>query len=295
MANLIKAEFRKTLSLKLWWALMIPAFALSFVFALGWGNAANDFNDFLGSYEARELARALGVEVNTLPVGLLALARGINVGTLFPVIFGISALAGEYTRRTITTTYLTAPHRGAALTAKLVTYTVWGAAYGVVLVTASSIAMALSVDSERLPSAGQWFAVLGAALLAAMLATLFGIGVGAVWNSVTGPTVTLVIWMLIIENLLVLLVFGTLDAYWVGGVLPNNTLNGIVGGIAAEALGAAGLSVPDALDEDLQWLLQFFAGAPGSYAWWSAALVFGAWTAAFFGAGWAANAKRDIT
>ncbi|WP_019810660.1 ABC transporter permease subunit [Saccharomonospora halophila] len=295
MGNLIKAEFRKTTGLKPWWALMIPAFAVSFFFAYGWGNGVNEFSDFLGTYDAQRLARALGVQVDALPVGMLAISRGVNVGLLFPVIFGISALAGEYTRRTITTTYLTAPGRGVALTAKMVTYTAWGAIYSLVILLATTLGALIAVDGSRLPSAGQWFGVLGTTLVAGVLATLFGVGVGAVWNSVTGPVVTLIIWMLVVENLLVFVMFGTLDASWLGGVLPNNALNGIVGALAAASVGAAGVSVPEGLDGNLQWALQYLAGAPGSYAWWSATLVFLAWTLAFFGAGWAANHKRDIT
>ncbi|MBK1785757.1 ABC transporter permease subunit [Prauserella cavernicola] len=295
MGNLIKAEFRKTLTTKSWWGLMIPAVAFAFLFALGWGAITNDLNDFLGSSDAQELAGLLGIQLGELPVGLLALAHGINVGMVFPVIFGVFALAGEYSKKTITTTFLTAPTRVAALSAKMITYILWGAVYGVIIVAFASLATMMTVDNAGMPSAGQWFGVLGGGILATILATLFGIGVGAVWNSVTGATITLTIWMLIVENVLVFVSFGWFEIRWLGGVLPNGTLNGIVGAIGAEAFGAAGVSVPGELDENLQWLLQYSAGAPGAFSWWAAALIFFAWTMLFFVGGWASNQRRDIT
>ncbi|WP_199432676.1 ABC transporter permease subunit [Qaidamihabitans albus] len=295
MGNLVKAEFRKTLTTKSWWGLMIPAVLFGFLFALAWGAITNDLNDYLGSSDAEELAALLGIQLGELPVGLLALGHGVNIGTMFPVIFGVFALAGEYSKKTITTTFLTAPNRVSALTAKMITYIVWGAAYGVVIVGAASLGTVLTVDERGLPSAGQWLGVLGAGVLATVLATLFGIGVGAVWNSVVGSVVTLTIWMLVVENVLVFVGFAWLGITWLGGVLPNGTLNGIVGAIGAEAFGAAGVSVPGELDSDLQWLLQYTAGAPGAFAWWVSAAIFLAWTMVFFIGGWAANQRRDIT
>lgn len=298
MGNLIKAEFRKTLTLGLWWALAIPAFAAALVFALSWGSTVNDFNDFIGSTDAQEIALLLGVEVETMPVGLLALGRAINIGVFFGVLFGVMAVASEYVRKTISTTFLTAPNRAAVLSAKMITFSVWGLVYGVIAVAAASIGTVITVDSAGLPSVGQWLGITGTGLLAAVLGTLFGVGLGAAWNSVTGPTVLLCLWMLLIENVLILVAFFSAELDWLGGVLPNGALNGIVGAVGAEAFGAIGSSMADQLnqvDEGLQWGMQFFAGAPGAFSWWASALIFFAWTMLFFGIGWAANQNRDIT
>jgi ABC-2 type transport system permease protein len=80
-----------------------------------------------------------------------------------------------------------------------------------------------------------------------------------------------------------------------GAILPNGTANGIVGGIAADAFGFNTLNLPPDISNAAQLGLQLAAGAPGVISWWASALVFAAWTAAFFGAGWAANQRRDIT
>ncbi|WP_236789185.1 ABC transporter permease [Amycolatopsis sp. GM8] len=294
MGRLLVAEFRKTFTTKLWWALMIPAVLLAFGFALGWGAFANEIGDVLTSSETQIIAQALGIQTGNLPMGLLAIGHGINIGLTFAVIFGVFALAGEYRSKTITTTFLTAPNRVSVLTAKMLTYAVWGAIYGLAVAAVSSLGIAITVDGSRLPTSGQWLGVIGASVLAGVLSTLFGIGVGAVWNSVVGSVVTLVIYLLIIENVLVLLFYGLWRVDWLGAVLPNGTMNGIVGAIGAQAFGAAGVKLPG-LDAETQWSLQYIAGAPGALSWWASALVFFAWTAVFFAGGWAVNQRRDIT
>ncbi|KAA9155935.1 ABC transporter permease subunit [Amycolatopsis acidicola] len=295
MGRLLVAEFRKTLTTKLWWALMIPAVLLALGFAAGWGAFANSVGDVLDGDESQAIANGLGIQIGELPMGLLAIGHGINIGLTFPVIFGVFALAGEYSKKTITTTFLTAPNRVSVLGAKMITYVVWGAIYGIVLAAVSSLGIAMTVDSSRLPTSGQWLGVVGASVLAGILATLFGIGVGAVWNSVVGSVVTLAIYLLVIENVLILLFYGLWDVPWLGGVLPNGTMNGIVGAIGAQAFGAAGVEVPAGVSDETLWVLQYVAGAPGAFSWWASALIFFLWTMVFFGAGWAANQRRDIT
>lgn len=294
MGRLIKAEFRKILSTKSWWGLMIPAVVLSLGFAMGWGSFANNVNDRISSDDAQLIASALGISTGQLPMGLLAIGHGINIGLTFTVIFGVFALAGEYSKKTITTTFLTAQNRVAVLSAKMITYSIWGAIYGLVVAAAASLGIAATVSSELLPTSAQWLGVAGAAVLAGILAALFGIGVGAVWNSVVGSVVTLTIYLILIENVLVLLSYGLWRVSWLGGVLPNGTLNGIVGAIGAAAFGAAGVHVPG-LDAEAQWALQYLAGAPGAFSWWASALIFFAWTMVFFVGGWMANQRRDIT
>ncbi|GAB3133450.1 ABC transporter permease subunit [Amycolatopsis stemonae] len=293
MGNLIKAEFRKTLSLNTWWVLLIPLALVAFWLTFAWGKITNDFADFLGSDEARQVTELIGLDPAKVPVGLLALAHGVNIAQLVPGLFGIFALAGEYRSKTITTTFLTAPNRISALTAKMLTYVGWGAIYGLVSFGVSAVAVMASVDSGRWPSAGQWLAALGGTVLAAVLVTLFGIGFGAVLRSVPLAVVLFLVWFLIIENVLVILLWG--QTTLLGGILPNGTANGIVGGIAADAFGFNSLNLPADVSSGAQLLLQYTAAAPGVLSWWASALIFFAWTLVFFGLGWAGNQKRDIT
>ncbi|RZQ60748.1 ABC transporter permease subunit [Amycolatopsis suaedae] len=295
MGGLIKAEFRKTLTLNSWWVLLIPLVLAGFWMSFAWGQITNDFVDFIGRGPAREIASGIGLDVEELPVGMLSLAHGVNIAQLVPMIFGVFALAGEYRSKTITTTFLTAPNRVSALGAKMLTYLVWGLLYGLVSFAVAALATVMTVDSARLPSAGQWLGALGGTLLAYVLVTLFGIGVGAVLNNVVLAVVLLTIYMLIVENVLVLIMWTSAEIDVLGALLPNGTANGIVGGIAADAFGFDSLNIPGTVDVFDKLGLQLAAGAPGVISWWASALVFLGWTLAFFVGGWAANQRRDIT
>ena len=293
MGRLIKAEFRKTLSLKAWWVLIIPLVLVAFWLSFVWGKTTNDFVNFIGSGTAGIVAGALGITPEKFPVGLMAIAHGVNIAQLVPAIFGVFALAGEYSSKTITTTFLTAPNRVSALTAKMITYMVWGALYGLLSFGVSAVATVLTVNSERLPSAGQWLAALGATVLAYILVTLFGIGFGAVLNRIVLAVILLIGYFLILENVLVFVLWRSTDV--LGAILPNGTANGIVGGVAANAVGVTSQSLPDTVGRFDKLGLQLASGAPGVFAWWASALVFLAWTLVFFVGGWLSNQNRDIT
>jgi ABC-2 type transport system permease protein len=170
---------------------------------------------------------------------------------------------------------------------------VWGVIYGLVSFGVSALATIATVDGSRLPDGAQWLTALGGTILASVLVMLFGIGFGAVLNKVTLAVVLLLVYFLIIENVLITALWGQTTI--LGGILPNGTANGIVGGIAAAAFGINTLNLPPDLSTGGQYLLQFFAGAPGVISWWASALIFFGWTMLFFGFGWAANQKRDIT
>ncbi|SFB61820.1 ABC-2 type transport system permease protein [Amycolatopsis marina] len=293
MGNLIKAEFRKTLSLNTWWVLLIPLVILAFGFSFVWGWITNDFVGYIGRGTAGELASSFGIDPNAFPVGLLSIAHGVNIATLIPAIFGVFALAGEYGNRTITTTFLTAPDRGLALTAKMIAYLVWGVVYGVISFGVAALATLITVDSSGLPSGGQWLGAFGGTILVSVLVMLFGIGFGAVLNKVTLAVVLLITYFLIVENVLVFSLWNVTNV--LGGILPNGTANGIVGGIAADAFGIDTLNLPGTVDVWTQYGLQLAAGAPGVLSWWASTLIFLAWTLLFFVGGWAANQRRDIT
>lgn len=293
MGRLIKAEFRKTLTLNTWWILLIPLVVVSFWMSFAWGNITNDFASYIGRGIARELAASIGLSPDNLPVGLLSIAHGVNITQLIPAVFGVFALAGEYSSKTITTTFLTAPNRVSALSAKMISYSVWGALYGLLSFGVAALATLITVDSQGLPSGGQWLGALGGTILSYVLVTLFGIGLGAVLNKVVLGVLLVIGYFLIIENVLVLVLWKW--APILGGILPNGTANGIVGGIAAEAFGFNSLNIPGDTGHFDQLGLQLAAGAPGVISWWAAALIFAGWTAVFFVGGWLSNQKRDIT
>ncbi|MEU5694174.1 ABC transporter permease subunit [Actinosynnema sp. NPDC020468] len=290
LGNLVKAEFRKTTTTGLWWGLLIPTFVIALGWALGTGAIGDGILEVFSSSEAEELTNAFGLDPSQWQLSLFGMARSINVATIFPMIFGGLAISNEINRRTITTTFLTAPNRVAALTAKMLVYIAWGAFYGIVIVASVSIGIALTSSPSALPDAGGWLAMCAVGLVASILMTMFGVGVGALMGSVVGTTVVLLLYMLIVENL-IQLVLSSQGAPWLIGYLPNGSVNGITGSVASSLfLSAAGV-VPD----EVVQATRFFAGGLGAFEWWISGLIFLAWTALFFAGGWASTQRKDIT
>ncbi|WP_367135470.1 hypothetical protein [Saccharothrix sp. HUAS TT1] len=290
MGNLIKSEFRKTTTTGLWWGLMIPTVLIALGWALGTGAIGKGLMDLINSSEAEELTELLGVDPSQWQVALFGMARSINVATIFPMIFGGLAVANEINRKTITTTFLTAPNRVAAMTAKMVVYIAWGAIYGLAIVAAVSIGTVITSDSGALPDATGWLALAGVGILSSILMTMFGVGVGALMTSVVGTTVVLLLYMLLVENG-IQLVLASQGLPEIIGFLPNGAVNGLTGSVASSLfLSNAGV-VPD----DLVEVMRTIAGALGAFDWWLSGLVFLVWTALFFLGGWAATQRKDIT
>ncbi|GAA1343821.1 ABC transporter permease subunit [Saccharothrix algeriensis] len=290
LGNLVKAEFRKTTTTGLWWGLMIPTVLIALGWAMGTGFVGKNIMDAVGSSDAEELTRLLGIDPAQWQVALFGMARSINIATIFPMIFGGLAISNEINRKTITTTFLTAPNRVSALTAKLVVYLLWGAIYGLAIVAAVSIGIAITSDSSALPDATGWLALAGVGVLSSVLMTVFGVGVGALMTSPIGTTVVLVLYMLIIENGIQLVV-STQGLPELIGFLPNGSVNGLTGSVASSLF----LSTAGVVPEELEEVLRAIAGALGAFDWWLSGLIFMVWTALFFLGGWAVTQRKDIT
>jgi ABC-2 type transport system permease protein len=290
MGNLIKSEFRKTTTTGLWWGLMIPTVLLAFGWALGTGAIFKTVSDFMGSSDAEELATLLNVDPSQWQMSVFGIARSINVATIFPMIFGGLAIANEINRKTITTTFLTAPNRVSSLAAKMIVYILWGAIFGLAIVASVSIGIALTSDSATLPDAGGWLALAGVGVLSSILMTMFGVGVGALMTSVVGTTVVLLLYMLIVENG-IQLVLASQGLPEIIGFLPNGAVNGLTGSVASSLF----LANAGVVQEELVEVLRTAAGALGAFDWWLSGLIFLVWTALFFLGGWAATQRKDIT
>jgi ABC-2 type transport system permease protein len=291
MGRLISAEFRKILTTKMWWALLIPTVALAAL----WSTAGNGLVGLLlDSFNRSTVAGELRVNINDLPWSTLIFARTVNISALFPIVFGALALSGEINRRTITTSYLTAPNRGSLLGAKLITYAVVGFAFGVVITGVASIGTLIVSHPQQLPDAMSWLELAGAGILECMLWTLLAMGVGALFGNPIGAIISLLLYTLLVENLIGLV----LPGHW-PGVLINGSADGLTGSIAAQTFVDKVSTISPYFNQELQndalTFLRGLAGAQGAYDWWISALIFAGWTAVFAVGGWFMSRQRDIT
>jgi ABC-2 type transport system permease protein len=298
MGRLIKAEFRKIATTKLWWALLIPAVGL----ALGWAwLSALAFTDVAG--DITDALDVSNVSDQELSLSSLALTRAMNFATLFPLVFGALALASEINRKTITTSFLTAPNRASVLGAKAVVYTIWGLIYGVIVALAASLGVLIGTGDGALPDAGDWILILLTGVLACVLWTLLGMGVGALLGS---PVATLVIVLLyagLVGPSSEFIITLSTEGSNIAGVMPNGAANGLTGSTASELLfnqiqdifGAQIDTLTDDQVDDFNTVVRIAAGAPGAFSLWISGLIFLGWTALFFVTGLIRNQRRDIT
>jgi ABC-2 type transport system permease protein len=275
--RLITAEYRKVFTTHLWWALLIPAAVVSLVFT--WGGAA------LGALgDLSQSARG------ALPVALPAFAQGISFATVFALILGGTAVTGEIRHKTITTSYLTGPTRGAVLTAKQLVYASIGAIYGVVCMVAATLGALLG---SNFPDASSWFALAGVGVIAMVLWTLFGVGLGALIGNQVGTIVGGVVYAMIIEPIgNTVMRFNDLGE--IPPYLPNKTSGDMVSSLSFD-LFFQDLPRGFASTGGMETTLRGFFGLQYSPAWWASGLLFITWTAVFGLAGWLVARRRDIT
>jgi ABC-2 type transport system permease protein len=192
MARLIKAEFRKLVTTRLWlWLLLASA-----AWAAGYC--------------------ALAISLSQRPGGLtppLASAAGqhalfaIGAGGAAPLaaILAAAGVAGEFRHRTAAATFLATPRRAQVIAAKLVTYLLAGAGYALAC-CAVSAALALPWLAARgihVSLAGNGnLAVLGAVVISAALFGMTGTGLGALLGSEVPTIAGLLLYLYVAEPLI---------------------------------------------------------------------------------------------
>lgn len=150
----------------------------------------------------------------------------VGLSSIFTLVFGILAVAGEYRHKTITDTFLSTPARGRVIGAKLITCAVAAALTG-----AASSLVGLGVTAAWWADKGvpftwgdsqTWLAIGGGIAWNAAFAAI-GVGLGALIRSLVGAIAAALAWIALIEGIVGQLI-GSL-ARW----LPFN---------AGQALGA---------------------------------------------------------
>jgi ABC-2 type transport system permease protein len=280
LGNLIKAEYRKIFSVKLWWALLIPTVAVAFLANLGVAGVSR--NAFSGDLGESGLAAQI-------PVALLSLGLSFSFTSIFSAILGTMAVSGEFRHKTITTTYLTSGSRGLALGAKLIVYAVMGVAYGIITLISASLGALAGDGPDAFPSAGSWLLVSLFGVLIITLWTLLGVGLGTLISNQIAVVVGLLIYGIIGETVIGGL-FSAMNAPDVTNYLPVGSASGAVISLAIDRFaGEVGASSSSAMGE----MEQAF-NSTGLPSWWIGGLVFLGYTVVFVLLGWFVGKRRDV-
>jgi ABC-type transport system involved in multi-copper enzyme maturation permease subunit len=190
MTALVRAEWTKLFTTRIWWGLLLGACAMA------------------GGFAALFTALA-GVEQDGQPglppVGTpgyeeLVLSVGANASVLL-LILGIIGMTQEYRHRTATPTFLTTPRRGRVVVAKLMAYglvaipfalLVVAVALAVVLVYAGARGDAPALDADNLRT-------IASAGLVLVVFTVIGVGVGALLRNQVGAIVGALVYLYVVE------------------------------------------------------------------------------------------------
>lgn len=159
---------------------------------------------------------AAGVTRGTTGATVTMVAAG-GLGTLVLLLYGTTAVSGEFRHATITATLLNTPRRRKVIIAKAVAYGAAGAAAGVAL-TLLALAVA-SVTGLAGPVTAEIVHAAVATVLGAVLLTLLGVGIGLVVRNQTVALLVPVLWLLLVEPLTRSFGLRSLRP-WLPGALP---------------------------------------------------------------------------
>ncbi|MEV7331300.1 ABC transporter permease [Micromonospora sp. NPDC093244] len=191
--NLVRSELLKIRTTNTWWIfalITLPLWALTLL--INWLQADALTSNNIGEVTAEQAAQ---FEAAASPDALSSnlFTTGQFFGLLIVMLLGIIVVTSEFFHQTVTTTFLTSPHRTAVMVAKLVAAGVlallfWLVTTALNLVAGSAVLNAVGVDSQ-LGNDAAWRAI-GLNLLAYLLWAVFGVGIGVLIRSQIGATVT---------------------------------------------------------------------------------------------------------
>lgn len=190
MLRLLRGEFVKLFTTRLWLWLLLGSVALTVLYAslaIIFANDPDNPTPPLTSAAGQRTVFSVGHGANTLVAVLAAIG-----------------ITGEFRHRTVNPTFLATPRRGQVVIAKLVTYFVVGMGYALVCI-AASIAVALpwlAAKGITVPLLGNGIPKTFAGVVATLaIYALLGIGVGAVVREQAATVVGLLVYLYIVEPL----------------------------------------------------------------------------------------------
>ncbi|MEO7146318.1 MAG: ABC transporter permease [Terrimesophilobacter sp.] len=270
LPGVVRAEYLKVVSVRMWWVLMIVLLGyIGFtagVLALAFGG--------IGSIS--------GTTVPPIPEAILPpliYSVASSIGYVFPVLFGTLATTTEFRHQTLTPTFLATPRRGIVLAAKLAVTAFFGMVYALVALVASvgvGAAILAATGHDTGLGQGDTWLMIARIVLAMVLWAVIGVGLGALIPNQVAAVVVVLAFTQFVEPILRLVSSLSDLTGSVGQFLPGAASDALVGSSIFTFLGAAGGSVT-------------------SLDWWQGGLILLGIAAAVTGLGLFTNWRKDVT
>ena len=197
MLTLLKSEWRKLVYVRANWGLLLAA---TFISALSVG-----VTPFI--LETAQSDQIFGLTLDQPAAIDATYANGIS-GYVFAIILGILMMAGEFRHGTAVATFLTAPKRGAVLTAKLATAALGGVLLMLISTGASLLTgyfVLLGFENAAEPSENLFANTLAAAAVGGAVLGIVGIAIGTLIRNQMLAIVGALVYLFVIDPLLLAL------------------------------------------------------------------------------------------
>ncbi|HSE70908.1 MAG TPA: ABC transporter permease [Nocardioidaceae bacterium] len=222
MTWLVRSEFKKISSTRLWWGLLLGGVVFTLITA---GVTAG----FAGVEPGAGQPASPGLDTDEAIRSVYGLSTFSGM-YIFALILGITGMTGEYRYQTITPTFLVSPRRSRVVTAKLLAHVVMGLFFGLVAAVSALVvgAIVIAVRGYDLGfDATRLWPTIGLAVVAVAIWTVVGVGIGTlIRNQIVAILLAILITFLI--EPLVTLALAALDLDVIVKWLPTNASSALM-------------------------------------------------------------------
>jgi hypothetical protein len=216
MSRLVRAEWTKLFTTRVWIGLLLGACAM-----------AGGFAALFTAVAGQSGRNGPGLpSVGTSAYEQAAFAVSTNA-TVLMLILGIIGMTQEYRHRTATPTFLVSPRRGRVVVAKLVAYALAAVPFGLLVVAVDVLVVEIYAGARgAAPSlTGDNLRVLGGAWAALVIYAVIGVGVGALLRNQVGAIVGALVYLFVVEGIVIRAIPAIAGAFkWLpGGALEAMT------------------------------------------------------------------------
>jgi ABC-2 type transport system permease protein len=190
MTRLVRAEWTKLFTTRVWVGLLLGGCALAGAFAAlltGFAGVSGDRGPGLPPVGSPQFEQA-------------AFAVGSNA-TVMLLILGIIGMTQEYRHRTATPTFLTTPRRGRVVIAKLLAYAAAAIPFALVILAVGVLVVEVYAGARgAAPSlSGDNLQIIGGVWAALVVYAVIGVGIGALLRNQVGAIVGALVYLYVVE------------------------------------------------------------------------------------------------